>query len=349
LEGGVPDEELEFALARLDPLADQMRTGDTRDAARQADEVIEVLEANLAMVRRSQLVDAYMIGALSRCMLGQRRECGRRIADILTFREGLEYDLARYGSESEAAFDRARAQTLSGPRGSLIVETEPPGAEVFIDGRSYGPSPARADGLLAGQHYVTVKELGFQRLVARAEVARSDETTVTYRLEPGERAALLEDSVLARLRPELGQPRATPDLVSLFRGTIPAATQVVLGVTRPAAGSAIQVELYLYHLGTRNLQGQEEVTISADEAGVARLEQTVIGMYEGVDLSGGLEAPEEVDLIVERGPELYEQWWFWTTIVGAVALVAAGIAIGFALEGGNRLPDQDHIRVGVSW
>ncbi|MGE0791598.1 MAG: PEGA domain-containing protein [Sandaracinaceae bacterium] len=341
------NEDLEFALASLDPLADQMRTGDTHDAAARADEVVEVLESNLSQVQRTQLVDAYMIGAVARCLLRQQRECERRIMQVLTFREGLEYDAERYGEESHDSFDRARARAQNGPRGDLIVATEPAGAEVFVDGRSYGPSPARVPGLLVGWHYVTIKELGFERLFARAEVVRNDERTVSYELSSGDRSELLNDRALERLRSEVGEARAGSAIQGL-RGTIPAATQVIIAVVRPAAAGALHVQLYLYHLATRNLQAQDELTVSGDEAGMATLEERTAALFEGVDLSGGLEAPDDDPIPTGPQPELYEQWWFWVAVLGGAALVAAGIGIGFALEGQSRLPSNEFIRIGGS-
>ncbi len=350
LEQQTPNEDVEFALARLDPLADQMQTGDTADAARGADEVVETLESHLDQVRRSQLVDAYMISAAARCLMGQRRECQRRFSQVLVFREGVEYDATRYGEAARAVFDRARAQTVSGPRGSLVIHTEPEGAEVFIDGRSHGPSPIRAEGLLAGWHYVTVKELGFERLETRVEVERNRERSESYSLAPGDRSVLLGERALGRLRGQLGETRASPDLVSLFRGTIPLATQVIVGVARPAAAGGVHVQLYLYHMATRALQSQSELTITADLAGSAQMEAEIASLYEGVDLSGGLEAPEDDTVVAGPQPELYEQWWFWVAVIGGAALVATGIAIGVSLESASRQPAADRMRIGVlSW
>jgi hypothetical protein len=48
---------------------------------------------------------------------------------------------------------------LSSPRAEVDVLTVPPGVEVFIDGKSYGPSPARAT-LATGNHTYTVKPPG---------------------------------------------------------------------------------------------------------------------------------------------------------------------------------------------
>ena len=48
---------------------------------------------------------------------------------------------------------------LSAPRADFGVTTTPPGAEVLIDGKSYGPSPIRAT-LPPGKHTYTVKQPG---------------------------------------------------------------------------------------------------------------------------------------------------------------------------------------------
>src|SRR5687768_509974 len=46
-------------------------------------------------------------------------------------------------------------------------------------------------------------------------------------------------------------------------------------------------------------------------------------------------APE---VVVEQEPALYERWWFWTAIGGAVAIIAAGTAIGLTSKDEVVLP-----------
>ena len=48
---------------------------------------------------------------------------------------------------------------LSPPRGEFAVETDPPGVEILIDGKSYGPSPVHAT-LDPGNHTFEVKQQG---------------------------------------------------------------------------------------------------------------------------------------------------------------------------------------------
>ena len=51
------------------------------------------------------------------------------------------------------------AGNLSSPRAEVDIITAPPGVEVLIDGKSYGPSPVRAT-LAPGNHTYTVKPPG---------------------------------------------------------------------------------------------------------------------------------------------------------------------------------------------
>lgn len=327
--------ELQEAMDELEPIADMVRTGDARAAYRRADEVAELFQENLDAVRRSQLVDALMLAAIGRCQAGERRACEARIRDIVAFREALEYDPERYGPESQESFDRAFSTALSGPRGTLFVETEPAGAEVYVDGRSYGPSPVTAEGLLVGDHYITVKELGYERLSVRAEVRAGRANEVRYELEQNVRAQLVVSAgAQAAIRGELGDSRAGDAIRSL--GNTLGTAQIIVGVLRPAAGDRVHVQLYLYHLATRLLQAQEEATLTSDEAGMERARQLALDLYAGVDLTGGIAAP--VDERISTQPELHEQWWFWTAIAGGVALIAGAIAIGVAVGTSEQVP-----------
>ncbi len=334
------DQEVEDALSELDSVADMVRTGDAAYAFQRADELIELFERNLLRVQREQLVDAYMLSAVGRCRAARQRECETRMAGIVAWREGLTYDEARYGEETRPTFDRVRARATSGARGTLIVETVPPGAEVYVDGRSYGPSPVRVDGLLAGFHYVTVKEVSHLKRIVRLEVRGGRETRETVALDENPQAQLVaSEAVQEHLRGEAGEPRAQRTVQSVGRelGT----TQLIVGVLRPAAGDRVHVQLYLYHMVTQHLQAQAEGTVSVDEAGMAQIAELARELYQGVDLEGGIEAPEDDTQIIARQPEVYEQWWFWTAIGGGAAVVAAGIIIGVVVaeESAQGPPD----------
>jgi hypothetical protein len=332
------DEDVQFAVEELEPLADQVANGDARDAAGRADRIVELFERNLESVRREQLVDAYMLRAIARCRMRRARECEEGFARVLVFREGQEYDASRFPVFASDAFDRARARTLAGPRGTLVVQTEPAGAEIYVDGRSYGPSPVRVEGLLVGAHYVTIKHLGHERTIRRAELTGA-QSTVRYTLSPNERARLVASEEFQRvLRAELGEERAGPNLRSL--GSTLGAAQVLVGVVRPLGERQMHLQVWLYDIRTRFLLASREGALTEDEAGMDAARQLAIEPDRGVDRSGAIAAPDEEDSPLSQGrqPELHEQWWFWTVV--GVVLVAGGVGIGAGVAtSGPGIPD----------
>ncbi len=338
-------EDLQFAMDELDSRADQVRDGDAHDVQESVDIVIALFEANLEAVRREQLIDAYMIGAIARCRLHRQRECEEMFARVVTFREQHEYDAARYPSEYQDAFERVRARVTAGPRAALAVTTEPAGAEVYVDGRSYGPSPAIVPDLLVGDHYVTLKHLASVKTIRRATVGAQG-SGVSYTLAPNERSRLVSSpEAQAAIRGELGEERGGSAIRSL--GSTLGAAQVIIGIVTPEATDSVHVHAYLYDMRTRFLLGQQEATMGMDEAGLDVARQLAVDLYRGVDLSGAVAAPEEaLHDTVEHRPELYEEWWFWTVIGVAAVGIGVGIGVGVATsqpgvpDGWTRLDGQ---------
>lgn len=321
-------EDLAFSFDELEPLADQVRTGDARDVADRAATLIDLFEQNLLAVRREQLIDAYMLRGVALCRLRRNRDAEPVFARVMTFREGYEYDASRYPPECADLFNEVRDRTLAGPRASLEVVTEPEGAEIYVDGRSYGPSPVVVNDLLAGDHYVTIKHIAYVKAVERATVARTG-SSVRYALTPNERSALIASpEALGALRGELGEERAGSTIRSL--GNTLGAAQCVIGVARPS-GDELHVELFLYDVRTRFLLNRSELDMTRDEAGMEVARDAAVRLYEGVDLSGAIDAPvDENGLPTTRTPEVWEQWWFWTAIGAGAVAIGVGVGVGVA-------------------
>jgi hypothetical protein len=332
-------EDVFAAREDLEAIADMARSGDAREAARRAEIAIEAFEESLNVIKRDDLVDAYMLRAVAECQQRRRRECAEGFDYVVTFRESVQYDTDRYPPQFESFFERLRDQLLSeGTRGSIQVATEPPGAEVFVDGRSYGPSPVTILGLLAGDHYVTVKATGYEKVIRRVRVFDTHEETYALELQPNPRALFLHQQI-GDIRAELGQRRAG-EHISAMSGYL-FTNHVILGVVRPAPGNQLDVTLYLYHQGSKFLLSQQRRTVSADEAGMVMAEELVQELYEGVDLSGTVEAPEQ-ELVVDEPSPVWQQWWFWTAI-GVV--VVSGVVALSVLPGEGDGPQEGFTRV----
>jgi len=330
-DASVP-EEIQAAVDDLDAIAELVRAGDPAEAQRRAEAAIGAFEMALAAVKRAALTDAYMLQAVSLCALNQRRACTEAFGRVVTFRESIEYDESRYPSQFARLFAQVKERVLAGPRGAVQIVAEPAGGEVFVDGRSFGSAPALADELLIGDHFVTIKRVGFEKLIARVTVEAGRTATARFPLQPIQRALLLERD-LSRLPNEVGETRAGP-VISGLTGYL-FANQVVIGLLRPARGGGVDVALYLYDLRTRFLLKQRNAT-ARDEEATERATALVAELYQGVDLSGNVEAPpdDRPPVVVPARP-LWQQWWFWTAI-GVVAV--SGVAIGLAVDTDPEVP-----------
>jgi serine/threonine-protein kinase len=98
---------------------------------------------------------------------------------------------------------------LTAPTGEITIVTSPPGVEVLIDGKSYGPSPVRAT-LTAGAHKYTIPRAG---------------------AEPYEKTFTLKSGAVKRTEVDLGGSAASTGIVEVR--TIP------LGATVRADGALL--------------------------------------------------------------------------------------------------------------
>jgi hypothetical protein len=315
-------EDLFTAIDELPTLVGEIREGNAGRVHRRLTEVTAIFEQNLDLVSRSDLVTAYVASAVAQCARGRRRECVEGFEHVLTFREAAEYDAEQFPAEYFELFEETRARLLSeGARGALTVVTDPAGAEVFVDGRSIGPSPARADGLLVGGHYVTVKLTGYNEYAARAEVFGGSEQRVEYTLDRAANALILEQNIPA-IRRELGRERAGDAIRGIF-GYLPV-NQIVIGLVSQTPDGGLTLALYLYDLRTQFLLAQRDAELRPEQT-TDESQRLATELYEGVSLAGRVDAPDD-DPDFEDDP-IWEQWWFWTaigavTVGGAVALIA---------------------------
>jgi hypothetical protein len=327
-------EELYEAEAAPDEIAEMLKNGQARPAEERARSVLQVFEDNLPYVKRSMLADTYTLLGASLCMQRQRSECEDIFRKVVVFREHFYYDPERYPQQLADVFTNIQMElTDTGVRGSVEIITYPEGAEVFVDGRSYGPSPAVAEGLLVGDHYVTVKAIGYEKRIVRATVEESFQGTVDLALDTSDESLLITQAMEV-IPEELGRERAGDAIQSIATNLF--VHQTIVGTITPAGEGAVHVHLYLYDLRTKFLLSEQEGELTLDDEGSLRAQEMVAALYEGVDLSGRVEAPDEGPNF-EESPPFWKRWWFWTAVGAAVV---GGIILGVVLanSGGESLP-----------
>jgi serine/threonine-protein kinase len=113
----------------------------------------------------------------------------RRVTITAAKSQALTVQLARARSASPAATKpstaAAPAPAVAGGRGPgpLIVESRPPGAKVFVDGRLVGTTPTSVAGLAAGEHAVQLEHEGYRNWSSSVRIEGSEPSRVTASLE----------------------------------------------------------------------------------------------------------------------------------------------------------------------
>jgi len=338
----LPDGVYEAREQEPDMIAELIQSGQAREAEERARATLEVYEDNLSFIKRRTLADVYTLLGVAQCLQRRRNECEDTFRAVVVFREHFYYDTERYPAQFEDTFSNVQMELVdSGARGSIEVVTEPEGAEVFVDGRSYGASPAVVEGLLVGDHYITVKAIGYEKEITRAAVEESYQGTVDVPLEQSENSLLITQAMTG-IPAELGQQRAGDAIDSLRTPLF--VDQAVVGTITPAGEGRANVHLYLYDLRTKFLLAEQEGEVTLDAEGSAQAQELVVALYEGVDLSGQIEAPDEGPNFEGTGSVL-TKWWFWTGI-GAAVIAVIVIAAVVASSGTEQLQEGWYLGTG---
>jgi hypothetical protein len=108
--------------------------------------------------------------------------------EMATLALETELPTGLFRAEAEAALKAVREEVLKRPRGEVLVETDPPGASVWIDDREQvGVTPLRAEVRL-GEHFITVRRFRFAPLTQAKFFQPS--ATLHIELDPPRRSEL---------------------------------------------------------------------------------------------------------------------------------------------------------------
>jgi len=279
---------------------------------------------------------------------GRDRDAARVFRRLHTQMPTVRPDPNDFNPEIVQKFQAAAPPDAAAGSATVTVDSDPPGAIVYVDFVPRGLTPATVGGLVSGEHIVRVTRAGATPFVQPVEVRRGGNGVVNAFIEDNAETPGLHDAF---------ESIAEASVERLDRSGPIAAVATALqldkiGVIRVAAGTTegeVELELLLFDVATgrRLLRGAGEVSIdgTALEVGVQRL------------VAGGLEAGLRTQQTADReriparrnpvatpppttdeggGNSVFGKWWFWTA-VGGVVVVAVVVAIVVASSGGAEL------------
>jgi len=87
------------------------------------------------------------------------------------------------GARTSSAPERAPSPAAASGVGALAVESRPPGANIFLDGRLVGKTPLTMPKLPAGEHAVRLERDGYRPWSSITMISDGERTRVTASLE----------------------------------------------------------------------------------------------------------------------------------------------------------------------
>ena len=308
-------------------LADGQKSLSSRDytsAIKHLRSAVEQLSRMLPFIKKHELAEAMLALGVALHEAGDRKAGRQEFLRLFVWRPDHKYDISRYPERLLALFEEARKEVERAKRGSLEIRSDPPAAQVYVDGRYIGVTPASAEGLVVGEHFVTLKREGYHKAVQPVTVSAKVQGTVEFKLERSAKFLLVQEALRA-VEKQLGRDRLEPDVDNLKEVLFLDHAVFVRG-QRTGAGK-LRVETYLYDLRSRRRLATETHEM-ADADGEKLLAKQATALYLNVKYEADLETPadEPVPIAKPGRKPIYKRWWFWT-IVG-------GLALGVAITGG---------------
>jgi hypothetical protein len=97
--------------------------------------------------------------------------------------QSLTFELERVREARDTARPPATPATSGAYVGELVVDSRPPGATVYVDGRESGRTPLTVRSIDAGEHAIRIEGDGYRRWSSSVRVVANERNRVTASLE----------------------------------------------------------------------------------------------------------------------------------------------------------------------
>lgn len=298
--------------------------GEVEDAAEQFESAARLMEKSFAMLTDITEYRALLLRlGEARLASGDRRGAELAFQRAVLFRSrGWEAPL---GADASEALERARIVVEERATGAVSIDTDPPHAEVWVNGRYSGIAPVTVTSLPVGEHVVSAAKEGYARKTATILCADDELNATEVTLEPARRKPLFDQLVQALRQevrratgPRTGDVEVTKGIGSLLLGEI----GVLVATSGPAERA--RVDLYLVDPVSRRFLNRVSRTLDISvrqKDAMVELVGELLDIDYGVAMGGSpIEKVDSYD-----GP-LTSKWWFWSAIgAGTLGAVTAAI------------------------
>jgi tetratricopeptide (TPR) repeat protein len=310
------------AMAFLQAGAAALEGGDHEEAYDQLASARRMIERDFAVLRDPDDYRATLMNLAVAMLRSGERDAAQEVFErAIIFR--AKVDTLELSDAEHEVLVLAQEAVANRPLGAVAIETVPEHAEVYVDGRYRGISPATVAGLPAGEHLVTVYKAGHARHT-RTMTASDEALGVTSIEMDGARRQLQYNQLIERLRSELSE--LSEDNISGGEGVKSVGalfySELALVVHVTGEADTKTVDLALFHVASKRLLNRLNQSVDwsfRNKDAIAGLVNTLLDIDFAAAMGGAI-APARMGS-GSRDSAL-TSWWLWT-IVGAV--VAGGV------------------------
>jgi len=300
------------------------KRGENEDAAEQFESASGLFEKNFAFLDDAKEYRGTLL-RLGEALLkeGEKKQADRAFERAAVVKADLgDADLS---SDAQAVFEAAKARVRKLPLGGLSINSDPPNAEVYVDGRYKGVTPVTVAGLRKGKHFAMIRKNGFVRQTMEITIADDELGEESVELKPA-RKKLLYDQMKGKLKtsvPKLKKVRDNGgDGIKQVASLLFSEVAVVVNVR--GSGTDKTVDLYIFDTATKFLLNKitKKLDWSFRNKKAARALVKDLTNFDYAKALGG--NTDKVD-VSEGGIET--EWWFWTIIGVVVVGAVAGVTV----------------------
>ncbi|NMO18112.1 PEGA domain-containing protein [Pyxidicoccus fallax] len=320
------------SLARADGLFEEGRTAyDNLDPEAAEAKFLAAAEAytqSPAELNPGRLAQTYVFLGASRHLNGKVDEAKAAFMLAVEADRSTRPDTTLFSQEVSTLFEEARAAVAARPVGTLVVQSQPAGARVTVNGRELGVTPLKGVELPAGHHPVVVSLPGYAPFAAYTQVKSTASAEVKAELEPTPGLAAIRDAAATAATERAFDQDVAPAEARAIGERLGARYVVLAAVWRNKKGHA-EAELQAWDLRSKaKLRGVEIELTKDSRHGPAAAADQVRGFVNGA-------AAPRVAQSGRSGDSLIKRPWFWAVVGGAAAVTAGAIYVATTPDKGR--------------
>ncbi len=261
--------------------------------------------------------EAILLQGVALLSMGNADRGYKTLVRGVEFRPRYVMDLSKFSEAIQGKYRKAREEWALRPDVTFEVRTSVPNADVWVNGRYFGLSPAFVKSAV-GPQFVRVSKHGYGR-VGRLQQITGPDVIVPFELKAARRKPAW-DALRVKLA-EVFEGAVEPNDLSAAQGLLNANVAVVLQSS--GTREKVHVRLALSNLASRQVLKRVEREISWLKRDKATIDALVTDLFATPELPKGHDKP------TVRTETVLHKWWFWALVGGVVAgSVTAAVMLG---------------------